>query len=240
MNQAVKKHEGQDCKILVIETSSRTGSMALAQGPELLVAESFQRNLRHAAELLPAVDRALRRLGWVAGDLDEVYVSAGPGSFTGLRIGITMAKTLAMAHRVRIVAVGSIEVIAANTPAQAKHVGVVLDAKRKQVFAGRFEQEDGQMVTRVESCLTDPREFVADSPKPMLLLGEGIRYHRQALEATGVQMGGEELWLPKAEMVHRIGYAMARQGRFAEPEGLGPIYLRIPEAEEVWQRRQGS
>ncbi len=70
----------------------------------MAVAE-FRRNLRHVAELLPAMDRATRQLGWRAEDLDEVYVSAGPGSFTGLRIGITVAKTLAMACSVRLVAV---------------------------------------------------------------------------------------------------------------------------------------
>ena len=130
----------ENVRILAIETSSRVGSMALAAGDELLAVEEFQRNLRHVAELLPAMERATRKLGWKAADVDEVYVSAGPGSFTGLRIGITVAKTLAQACGVRIVAVPSIKVIAANGPGEAVNVGVVLDAKRKQVFAGRFQR----------------------------------------------------------------------------------------------------
>ena len=213
--------------------------MALAQGEKVLVAESFERNLRHAAELLPAMQRALRRLDWQPSDLDEVYVSAGPGSFTGLRIGITVAKTLAMACGVRVVAVGSIEVIAANAPAQAKNVGVVLDAKRKQVFAGRFERQEGQLITKMSACLTDPGQFVAQSPKPILLLGEGIKYHREALQSQGVETSEEQLWWPNARAVHKIGWAMARKGDFADVQSLQPIYLRIPEAQEVWEKRQG-
>ena len=231
---------GTASKILAIETSSRVGSIALAVGDELLAVERFERNLRHVAELLPAMERASRKLGWQAADLDEVYVSAGPGSFTGLRIGITVAKTLGQTCGVRIVAVPSIEVIAANAPPKAMNVGVVLDAKRKQVFAGRFQRQDGQLVTTLEACLIEPVRFVAESAKPLLLIGEGVKYHQEALKVEGVDVGEESLWWPKAEMVHRIGGAMAKKEKFTEPLALTPIYLRQPEAEELWIKRHGT
>ncbi len=148
MAGAPEDNSGDGLKVLAIETSSRAGSLALAQGGEVVVVQEFQRNMRHVAELLPAMDRATRQLGWRAEELDEVYVSAGPGSFTGLRIGITVAKTLAMACSVRVVAVGSIAAIAANAPGDVRHVGVILDAKRGQVFAGSFERRGGDLVAR--------------------------------------------------------------------------------------------
>jgi len=225
---------GENNKILAIETSSRVGSIALATGDKLLAVEKFQRTLGHVADLLPTIDRATQKLGWKAADLDEVYVSAGPGSFTGLRIGITVAKTLAQACGVRIVAVPSIEVIAANAPLGTINVGVVLDAKRKQVFAGRFQWRDGQLTTTLQACLIEPGQFIAESPKPLLLIGEGVKYHRDALRAEGVDFTDESLWWPKAEMVHKIGRAMAKKGEFADPLALTPIYLRPPEAEEIW------
>ncbi|NIA07012.1 MAG: tRNA (adenosine(37)-N6)-threonylcarbamoyltransferase complex dimerization subunit type 1 TsaB [Actinobacteria bacterium] len=227
-------------KILAIETSSRAGSIGLAQGDELLGVERFERSPRHVAELLPAINRETQKLGWKANDLDEVYVSAGPGSFTGLRIGITVAKTLAQACGVRIVAVPSIEVIAANAPPTAVNVGVVLDAKRKQVFAGRFVRENGRLINTLEACLIDPRQFVNESPRPLLLIGEGIKYHQEALTAEGVNIGDESLAWPRAEMMHRIGQAMADKGEFADPSTLAPIYLRRPEAEELWIKRHGT
>lgn len=231
------ENSGQGLKVLAIETSSRVGSLALAVGTELLAVQEFQRNMRHVAELLPAMDRATAKLGWRAQDLDEVYVSAGPGSFTGLRIGITVAKTLAMACTVRLVAVSSIEIIAANAPADAMHVGVVLDAKRGQVFAGRFERRNGQLARTLKACLMDPSTFVSQSAKPILLLGEGIKYHQDALKAESVQLGPESLWQPKAQAVCKIGWVMGRRGEFTDPASLGPIYLRVPEAQELWNKR---
>ncbi len=239
MARVSQDNAGQELKALAIETSSRAGSLALAVGGELVAVQEFGQNMRHVAELLPAIDQATKQLGWRSEDLDEVYVSVGPGSFTGLRIGITVAKTLAMACGVRIVAVGSIAAIASNAPAEAVNVGVVLDAKRGQVFAGRFQRQNGHLVTTLEACLTDPSKFVAESAKPMLLLGEGIEYHQEALQAADVQFGAKSLWQPKARAVCKIGWARGRKGEFADPVSLGPIYLRVPEAEEVWNKRYG-
>ena len=239
MARVSQDNSGQELKALAIETSSRAGSLALSVGPKVMVVQEFGQNMRHVAELLPAIDRATQQLGWGSEDLDEVYVSVGPGSFTGLRIGITVAKTLAMACGVRIVAVGSIAAIAANSPDDAMYVGVVLDAKRGQVFAGSFERRDGHLVTTMDACLMDPSRFVAESAKPMLLLGEGIKYHQDALKAADVQLGAESLWQPKAQAVCKIGWARGRQGEFADPASLEPIYLRVPEAQEVWNKRHG-
>ena len=171
MAGATGDNSGDGLKVLAIETSSRVGSLALAVGGELVTVQEFRRNLRHVAELLPAMDRATGQLGWRAEDLEEVYVSAGPGSFTGLRIGITVAKTLAMACGIPVVAVGSIEVIAANAPAEAIHVGVVLDAKRGQIFGGRFERREGRLVKTLDgTCLRYLRA-------PCGATSEGLRPH---------------------------------------------------------------
>ncbi|MDP6174811.1 MAG: tRNA (adenosine(37)-N6)-threonylcarbamoyltransferase complex dimerization subunit type 1 TsaB [Rhodospirillales bacterium] len=240
MSQQISEKDGAGPRILAIETSSRRGSIAMGLGDELLAFESFERNLRHAAELLPAMERATRRLGWTPQDLDQVYVSAGPGSFTGLRIGITVAKTLAQASGLQIVAVPSIAVIAGNAPDGAVNVGVVLDAKRKQVFAGRFQRRDGKLATSLPACLTDPRQFVTESPKPLLLLGEGIKYHGPALQACDVQIADESLFWPSARVVYRLGRELAGRGKFSNPATLTPIYLRMPEAVELWNARHGA
>jgi len=189
-------------------------------------------------ELLPAIAKCSIHLGWKPGELDEVYISAGPGSFTGLRIAITVAKTLALACGVRLVAVPSLAVIAANAPHAAANVGVVLDAKREQVFAGLFERQTSGLVSMLDACLIDPRRFVSRSPKPLLLLGEGLRYHPEGLSSPGVELAEESLWWPNAEVVFKLGRELAKAGQFADPAGMTPIYLRVPEAEELWSKRQ--
>ena len=128
-------------RALAIETSSRVGSVALAGDGKSLAEEAVEHGLVHAAKIVPAIDGLCKRLRWGSGDLREIYVSAGPGSFTGLRIGITLAKTLAFATRAKVVAVPSVRVLVENSPLEARNVIVVLDAKREQIFTASFVRD---------------------------------------------------------------------------------------------------
>ena len=100
--------------ILAVETSGRLGSVALAQGDKLLSETSFSGPMRHSAEIFPAITDLLSKFDKKPDQIEQVYISAGPGSFTGLRIAVTFAKTLALANGAKIVAVDTLDVIAAN------------------------------------------------------------------------------------------------------------------------------
>src|SRR5512146_512531 len=113
-------------RVLAIETSGRVGSIALAQGGSILAEAEFEHGLKHAAEIIPMIDRLCRERQWTPRDIEHAYVSAGPGSFTGLRIGITLAKTLAFATGAKLVAVPTVRVLAENAPAGARNVIIVL------------------------------------------------------------------------------------------------------------------
>src|SRR5579872_5195445 len=128
-------------RALAIETSSRIGSVALAEDDNTLAEDTFPHGLQHAARIIPAIDSLCKKLGWTSADIREIYVSAGPGSFTGLRIGITLAKALAMATGATLVAVPSVRVLVENSPPEAKNVIVVLDAKRDQIFTASFARD---------------------------------------------------------------------------------------------------
>src|SRR6185369_8895119 len=99
------------------ETSGGIGSIAIAEDGCVVVEETFSHGLKHAAGIVPIIDRLCASRGWKPADVEEIYVSVGPGSFTGLRVGITVAKTLAFATGARIVAVPSVDVLARNAPA---------------------------------------------------------------------------------------------------------------------------
>ena len=227
-------------KILVVETSSRLGGVALAQGGDLKHAAPFQVDRNHAVELLPTIDALCRRMNWSAADLQQIYISIGPGSFTGLRIAVTLARTLALSTGARIVAVPTLQVIAQNglrVDPPPKYVAALLDAKRKQVYAAAFELRTGRYVQTVEPCVVDPVEFLGGLSQPMCILGEGIAYHQRALEQVPHDRLPEALWPPRIEIVHQLGFERARRGKFEKPRELGPVYLRRPEAEEVWDRK---
>lgn len=226
-------------KAIAIETSGRVGSVALAENGHVLIEEQFPHGLKHAAEIIPIIDRLTKSRNWGPRDVGELYVSAGPGSFTGLRIAITLAKTMALATGVRIVAVPSVRALVENAPADARHVIVVLDAKREQIFTARFERTAEGWVEREPAHLDSLAAMIARSPRPAHLLGEGIPQHRQHVpDDPQIILTGEQSWRARAGAVALVGTAMARAGQFADPYRLAPIYIRPPEAEEKWAAQQ--
>ena len=143
--------------ILALETSSRFGSAAVACGEKLLAEATFSGPLRHSPETFPAISSLLERFGKKPQEIEHIYISVGPGSFTGLRIAVTIAKTMHLANAAKIVAVDSLDVIASNiitlTPDNAprdtahepqstshEKIAVILDAKRNQFFIAVYER----------------------------------------------------------------------------------------------------
>lgn len=224
-------------KALAIETSGRIGSVAAVENGNVLSEQEFPHGLKHAAGILPIIDGLCQEQGWRPGDLGEVYVSIGPGSFTGLRIGVTLAKTLAFARGVRIVAVPSVRVLVENAPDEARNVIIVLDAKREQIFTARFERESEEWIEREAAHLDSLTGMIERAPRPVYLLGEGIPYHRKFIpDEAGVIVTPESAWRARAGVVARLGTQMARRGEYADPLTLAPIYIRLAEAEEKWNK----
>jgi tRNA threonylcarbamoyladenosine biosynthesis protein TsaB len=221
-------------RALAIETSGRIGSVALVQDGRTLAEETFPHGLQHAARIIPAIDDLCRQLNWTSADFKEIYVSAGPGSFTGLRIGITLAKTLALVTGASLVAAPSVRVLAENAPADAKNILIVLDAKRDQIFTASFARAAGSWTAIQPAQLSSLAEMLAKSPRPVHLIGEGIPYHRKFVPASdaGIHIVDESLWRPQARAVATLGWRMAREGQFTDSLALCPIYIRRPEAEE--------
>ncbi|MCK4659020.1 MAG: tRNA (adenosine(37)-N6)-threonylcarbamoyltransferase complex dimerization subunit type 1 TsaB [Phycisphaerae bacterium] len=228
---------------LAVETSGRLGSIALGRGDAVLEAARFSTTRQHAVELLPTADMLCRKHKVKPREIAEIYVSGGPGSFTGLRIGITFAKTLALDGRTRIVRVPTLDVIAQNAllmDAPPAHLAVILDAKRKHVYAARFEPADSaeRFYKRiVDPAEVDPAEFLAQMPPTGSVVGEGIAYHREAVSGSGLSVLPEECNQARAEVVYRLGRQLAAAGLYHEPTNLVPIYIRRPEAEEVYEQR---
>ncbi len=149
--------------ILAVETSSRVGSVALALGPNLLAETTFTAPLRHSAEIFPAIVELLNRSGRSPSDLDQVHLSIGPGSFTGLRIAVAAAKAMHLANGVRIVAVDSLDAIAANVKdaslegafqsisedsSRTLRLATLLDAKRGQFYTAVYEYDGSHEKTQ--------------------------------------------------------------------------------------------
>jgi tRNA threonylcarbamoyladenosine biosynthesis protein TsaB len=229
-------------RALAIETSGRVGSVALADDNGVLSELEFPHGLKHAAEIIPIIDRLCREHAWRPADIENIFVSAGPGSFTGLRIGITLAKTLAFATGAQVVAVPSVRVLVENAPPGARHVIIVLDAKREQIFTARFGRDSAAVPwSEVEPARLDSlAAMLARSPRPVHLLGEGIPFHEKFIPEgqNEIIVCPPDSARARAGVVARLGEDLARAGRFADPYRLTPIYIRPPEAQEKFDAAQ--
>ena len=229
-------------RALAIETSGRLGSVAIVEDQRVLQQSDFPHGLKHAAGIVQAIDKLMRSQGWEPRDLQALYVSAGPGSFTGLRIGITLAKTLAFATGAKVVAVPTVEVLARNAPPAASNLVIVLDAKREQIFTARLHRAtaDADWMIQEPAHLDSLRAMLARSPRPVHLLGEGIAFHRQfiAEDDPGVIQTPEALWNARASHVAALGARMLASGQSTDPYLLTPVYIRKPEAEEKFEAAQ--
>ena len=243
---------------LAVETSSRIGSVAIALGEQILAESAFSGPMRHSAELFPAIRSLLDRFNREPQEIEHIYISVGPGSFTGLRIAVTMAKAMHLANAAKIVAVDTLDVIAANViglttehrvssieyPASLvrhsfsdggsiEYIAAVLDAKRGQFFIAVYQRTSDAIwkKTLPDSLMTAPQFLhqFAYKQKPVWLLGDGLVYYKDKFKADGIRFLDEQYWSPRAAKVHLLGCEMSLKGRFADPLTLQPAYLRCPD-----------
>ncbi len=229
-------------RIIAIETTARQGGIALAQGGEVIVSQALAVDRDYAADLLPTADALCRQTGWQPQKIEQVHVSIGPGSFTGTRIGVTFAKTLALAVGAKVVAVPTFEAVALNAlevqPPPA-NVLVLMDARQGQVFAEVFRLDAvGQAYESVRpGGLIYLSDLAASLPHPVTALGEGVAIHRKALLEAGAILVAEGLSVARAAMVHRVGWRMAQRGNFHDIDSLIPVYYRLPTPVERLQAK---
>ena len=226
--------------ILAIETSGRTGSVAIAIGKQMLSEASFSAPMRHSAEIFPAVQGLLKRFNRKPNEIEHVYISIGPGSFTGLRIAAALAKAMNLANAAKIIAVDTLDVIAANATDYIKEekakdinrIATILDAKRGQFFIASYEYKDEQWEKTMGDCLMTAEEFIencGDKSRPVWLLGEGLVFYKDKFKDEGIRFLDEKYWNPRAENVYKLGWEKALAGQFADPVTLQPTYLRRPD-----------
>lgn len=228
---------------LAIETSGARGGIALGFGEAIREVRSFESVGRHAADLMPSIAAACQVQGVSPKDISLVFVSQGPGSFTGLRLGVTVARMIGWGNGARIVGVPTLEAIAQNAldlPNPPANVAVMLDARRKNVYAAAFALKGERYVTQTEAIEVCPAQYLKDRALDVAVLGEGVRIHKAAIESAGARILPDEMHSARAEHVFKIGARLAAEGRFIDCRQITPTYVRLPEPEEKWAQRQAA
>ena len=218
-------------RVLALETSDKTGSIAALDGDQLLVELELNPAQRSAQSLAPALKELWSKVGWTASDLELITVTVGPGSFTGLRVGVTTAKMLAYLSHAAVVGVNTLEVIAAQTPVEATPIEAVLDAQRQELFVGRFVLEGDSIRPTAETKIVRSEQWLASLPPGMRVTGPGLKKLEDRLPAA-VQIIDRSRWTPMAAMVGRIGFQHFQSGQRDDFWKLVPNYYRRSAAEE--------
>ena len=221
--------------ILGIETSTRAESVAVVSDKKILAEIFFETKLTHSEMLLPHIERILEETE-TAEKIDAVAVNIGPGSFTGLRIGLATAKAFAYARQIKIVGVPGLQVAAKNFPGESITVFAMFDAQKNSAYVQRFRNcraESEIEIKKIDEILTSAGEI----PGEVFLCGDVLHKIKTELPAN-VKPAPANLQMPRASCVALCGKDLIDAGKFGDAMTMEPLYLRRSEAEELWEKRQ--
>jgi tRNA threonylcarbamoyladenosine biosynthesis protein TsaB len=221
-------------RVLAIETTETTGSVAAACDDNLLLELKLSQEIRSAQSLAPGLKAILERVGWRPIDVELVAVAVGPGSFTGLRVGVTTAKTLAYCVGARILGVDTLEVIAAAAPAEVPRLWAAVDAQRGQVVAQLFERgPEGHFLAAGPAELLDVDLWLARLAPATCLSGPVLRKLASRV-SSHLTVLDPQCWSPSAAAVAELALRRYRAGQRDDVWSLVPRYSRRSAAEEKW------
>ncbi|MCH5462221.1 tRNA (adenosine(37)-N6)-threonylcarbamoyltransferase complex dimerization subunit type 1 TsaB [Lactobacillus sp. LC28-10] len=226
-------------KILALDTSNQTLSVAVMLDDQVLATTTVTTTKKHATQLLPIIQSAMSAAKLKPADLDRVIVADGPGSYTGLRIGVTTAKTLADTLAIELVGVSSLATIAANIINEPQLVAVLFDGRNDNVFAGVYRIENGVPVSVIKDQHIAFEKLLPQLKalsEPIVVLGDLDSFTERlktALEANFIEYP-IELSLPSAVQLGRLGQ---RETPVSDVNSFVPRYLRLTKAEADWQKQ---
>lgn len=227
--------------ILGIETSTKTGGVAVVSEQGVVAQYTLNIEVTHSERLMATVDRVLGDTRINISQLDGFAVAIGPGSFTGLRIGIATVKGLAFATGKPVAAVPTLKALAWNLPHAAYPVCPLLDARKHEVYAALYAF-DGSALKQVLSERVLPLSRLAEQLNGRTIFtGEASCLFRKEIQQTfgdAALLAPLSALIPSAASVAEIGMNMIKNGEQIDPDSLVPMYIRRPEAEVAWEKKQ--
>jgi tRNA threonylcarbamoyladenosine biosynthesis protein TsaB len=225
--------------VLGVETSTMQGGAALVGDDGLCSEYTLNVQATHSERLLPAIERMLRDAGIGLDALSGLAVSIGPGSFTGLRIGLSTVKGLAYATGLPVIGVPTLEVLACTVAFARQQICPVLDARKQEVYAALFRWERGQLVRIMEDTALAPEALCGKIRRPTIFLGDGLAVYGELFRRRLVDhmlVPPPPSRGPRPAWVAELGRQRLLRGERDAVDTLVPRYLRPSEAELKHQR----
>lgn len=230
--------------ILALDTATLVSSVALATRDKLLAELTIQTRKTHSEQLMPHIEQILALAGVSKDALEAVAVSIGPGSFTGLRIGLATAKALAYALRVELIGVPTLDALAFGCPVPGVVFAATMDAQKGNIYLALYHWSPTGLQQIAPTRVVNHLEAFAELSKlsqPVLVLGEAAQLYREAIDATGLLLTAEpHIAMPRAGSVAMLGWNILDSGVRHDAMTLEPLYIRRSEAEELWERRESA
>ncbi len=230
-------------RILSVDTSSNVASVAICDD-EKLVCEIIVNNKKtHSQTLMPMIDSALKQSELEICDIDLLVSANGPGSFTGLRIGVSAVKGLSHAADIPVVGVSTLEAMAYNLPFCEYVISPIMDARRQQVYNAVYEWNNGELIEVKAPRALSIEELIQEFStlnKKVVFLGDGVKVHKQYITE---KLGDKATFAPACANEQRAsGLAIAAKKLYDEGKAvscyeLAPVYLRKPQAERELEER---
>lgn len=231
-------------KILALDSSGLVASVAVTEDDNLLGEYTINYKKTHSQTLLPMLDEVAKMIELDLKTVDAIAVSAGPGSFTGLRIGSATAKGLALALDKKIVSVPTVDALAYNIWNCTDVICPLMDARRQQTYTGLYTFEDGRMQTLLPQCVVQIEEIinkVNDMGKPVVFLGDGVPVFADFIAQhckAPYQYAPAHCNKQRAASVAALGAILYGEGKAEPAAEHKPDYLRLSQAERERQEKE--
>jgi tRNA threonylcarbamoyladenosine biosynthesis protein TsaB len=230
-------------RILAIDTSTSSASAALLQNNEIVAEVFIDLGTNHSATLLPAVENICNMSGVHVGDMDLFVCTLGPGSFTGVRIGVSTVKGFALAAEKPVVGVSTLDTLALNLAGARVLVCPMLDARKNQVYTALYEPDENNMLEKKgEEIVTDIKCFLQSIEEEVVFLGNGAEKYseiiKESLPGKAYFTVGPQNRI-RASMAGILGGIKFCSGERMDPVSLMPKYLRLSEAESRMSESHG-
>lgn len=231
--------------VLGIESATPVAGVAVAHRGRILAERMVNNRKTHSGHLLPMIRAVIEEACIRPGDIGGIAVSSGPGSFTGLRIGMSTAKTLAQVWRVPVVGVSTLDALAHPLAGLANLICPVLNARKNEVYTAVYDGLGGTVKNLTGPRALQPGDLAALleqwASRAVTLLGDGVEvYHERFIELLGnrVFFAPGAISLPRGAAVAEVGWTRLEKGEGVDPLSLLPEYVRLSEAEVKWQQKQ--
>ncbi len=233
-------------KILALDTSSLVATVAVMDGKKLLGEYTINSPMTHSQKLMPIIDNLLKQLSLTIRDMNYIAVSKGPGSFTGIRIGIATVKGLAQAVDIPILSVSSLEGLAYNLSHTDLLICPIMDARRNQVYTGIYQWKNRcleRVIEEAPMAIEELMEILSSIEKDIIFLGDGIdRFQDDIIKSLGDRaiMGSPYIAMQRASSIAQLAMDKLNKKEII-PENhftLIPTYLRKSEAERQYEEKK--